>query len=240
MSLSKLPIAIVVAATCANGIGRNGAIPWQLSGDMARFRALTAGGVVIMGRLTYESIPPQFRPLKGRINIVVTAASASQYPAGVIVAADFDSAYAAASGMDREIFAIGGSRIYKCAMEHPACNRIYLTRVLQPQFECDVYMPAIGSEWSVVDESTTTAEGAVVYEYITYCRLASDATAPADAADAPVDDSTTPDAADAPADAADAPANDSTTPAADVADAATDCEKNDDPDTCTQAAPADD
>ena len=119
----------LIAAVAENGvIGLDGGMPWRLASDMKRFKLLTMGKPVIMGRKTYESIGG---PLKGRVNIVVSRA-ADFRPEGVKVAPSFAAALilaeetARATG-DEEIMVIGGSQVYGAAI--PLADRLYITHV---------------------------------------------------------------------------------------------------------------
>jgi dihydrofolate reductase len=130
-------------ARARNGvIGRDGDLPWRLAADMRRFRALTLGKPVIMGRKTWESLPR--RPLPGRLNIVLTRQP--EYEAGgAIACADFAEALdiareqAAEDGKD-EVCVIGGADIFALAL--PAARRIYLTEI-EGDPPGDVVMPPL-------------------------------------------------------------------------------------------------
>jgi len=121
-------IALVVAASLNDVIGADGGMPWRLPSDLKRFRELTMGKPIIMGRKTHESIG---RPLDGRVNIVVTR-QRDYAPTDVTVCANLDEAVArgraaaSSDGVD-EIYIIGGGQIYRAAMD--IADRIYLTRV---------------------------------------------------------------------------------------------------------------
>jgi dihydrofolate reductase len=123
-------IVSLIAAVAENGvIGRGGELPWKLSADLRRFKSLTMGRPIIMGRRTWESLG---RPLPGRTSIVVTRQPrfATAFPE-VRIASTIEAALdaaAAAPGGDVEAFVIGGGEIYAVAMPH--ANRLYLTRVL--------------------------------------------------------------------------------------------------------------
>jgi dihydrofolate reductase len=115
-------ISLIVAAAENDVIGRDGALPWHLSDDLRRFKALTMGKPIIMGRKTFESIG---RPLPGRQNIVITRQPA--YVAdGCEVVTSVDDAITAA-GSAQETMVIGGAEIYRLFL--PLAKRIYLTRV---------------------------------------------------------------------------------------------------------------
>jgi dihydrofolate reductase len=121
-------IALIVAAARNGVIGRGGQLPWRLSTDLKRFRALTMGKPMIMGRKQYDSVG---RPLDGRDNIVVTRNRSFSVPC-IIVEHDLDAALvtarklAAGRGVE-EIMIIGGAEIFALSMPH--ATRIYLTQV---------------------------------------------------------------------------------------------------------------
>ena len=137
----------LVAAVARNGvIGRDGALAWKISDDLRRFREITLGKPVIMGRKTFESIG---RPLPERINIVVTRRPGPID--GVLVAPSIEEALrlgfeAAAHLAADEVCIIGGAEIYALAM--PVASRIYLTEV-EAEVEGDTVFPAIDPlQWS--------------------------------------------------------------------------------------------
>lgn len=105
----------LVAAVADNGvIGHRGGIPWHIPEDFAHFKRLTLGGVLVMGRATYESIG---RPLPGRTTIVLTRDSAWPAPDGVLVAGDLDAALRLAAGLDGELYVVGGAGVYAAALD---------------------------------------------------------------------------------------------------------------------------
>jgi len=131
----------IIAAIADNGvIGRDNDLPWRLSDDLRRFKALTLGHPVIMGRLTYESMG---RPLPGRHNIVLSRTPGFA-PAGVEVHRELDDAIAAVA--DAEIvFILGGRRLFDAALA--LADRLYVTRV-HAAVDGDVYFPDVTlSEW---------------------------------------------------------------------------------------------
>jgi dihydrofolate reductase len=114
----------LVAAVAANGvIGRDGGIPWHLPGEQAQFKRLTMGHVLVMGRLTYESIG---RPLPGRTTIVVSRRQEWAVD-GVLRAPDVASALAQAAEIDEEVFVVGGAAVYEAALGR--ADRMVLTHV---------------------------------------------------------------------------------------------------------------
>jgi dihydrofolate reductase len=137
----------IVAAVGRNGvIGRGGALPWRLSDDLKRFRRITSGKPVIMGRKTYDSIG---KPLPDRCNIVVSRTAVAL--AGAQVARSVEDALQRAEDARQELGAeeicvIGGADIFRAAL--PSADRIYLTEV-DADTEGDVYFPPIDpSEWT--------------------------------------------------------------------------------------------
>lgn len=135
----------IIAAVDKNfGIGKENKIPWNLPGDLAYFQRVTTGAgknAVIMGRNTWESVPQKHRPLKNRLNIVLTARGDLQLPTGVLKARSVDEALKlAAQNNTEEIFVIGGAQIYAQALGHAACQKIYLTKI-EGAFNCDAFFP---------------------------------------------------------------------------------------------------
>lgn len=143
-------LSLVVAAAENDVIGCRGELPWRLSGDLKRFKQLTMGHALIMGRKTFDSIG---RALPGRVSIVLTRSN-SYTPPGerVLVVGTLEAALAqvAGTGMDPdEAFVVGGSEIYQLAL--PNVDRLYLTRV-HASVEGDAYLPEIDfDQWQLVD-----------------------------------------------------------------------------------------
>ncbi len=138
----------LIWAQAANGvIGRDGGLPWRLPEDLAHFRAVTAGATVVMGRRTWESIAPRFRPLPGRRNLVLTRRTSWHAP-GAETFADLAGALAATTG---DVWVIGGAGVYAEALA--AADALGVTRLevteLADAFEGDVTAPAIPDGWAV-------------------------------------------------------------------------------------------
>lgn len=151
------PIVSIVVAAAKNGvIGRDNDMPWRLSTDLKRFKALTLGKPVIMGRRTWESIG---RPLPGRPNIVVTRDKQFQAE-GASIVGSLDKAIALGQKLAtdlavEEICVIGGGNIYAQAMS--LAGRIHLTRVLA-EIDGDTHFPEIDPQvWCVVSEEDVPA-----------------------------------------------------------------------------------
>jgi dihydrofolate reductase len=151
-------ISIIVAASENNVIGRDGELPWRLSDDLKRFKAITMGKPIVMGRKTWESIG---KPLPGRQNIVITRQRVFT-AAGCDVVASVDEAVAAA-GVAAEIMIIGGSQIYALFMRHAA--RLYLTRV-HAVIEGDAFFPAPkDDDWQLVSDEVHSADDKNEFDY---------------------------------------------------------------------------
>lgn len=146
-------ISLVVAVSRNGVIGRDGGLPWHISSDLKRFKAITMGKPVIMGRKTWESLPR--RPLPGRTNIVVTRQEGFT-AAGAHIARDADEAIAiAARENPPEICVIGGGDIYRQLM--PRADRLYLTEV-QMDVEGDTHFPAVdAAHWREVSREEVAA-----------------------------------------------------------------------------------
>ncbi len=158
---------VVVAIDRDRGIARGGLIPWRLPADMAHFKRLTRAteatdreNAVIMGRKTWQSIPARFRPLAGRLNVVLSRNPALQLPPGVIVATSLQGALegldsAGCSETVERIFVIGGGAIYAQSVNSPSCRDLYVTRI-DSSFACDTFFPDFESGYERI---STMSEG---------------------------------------------------------------------------------
>ncbi|EKM61072.1 uncharacterized protein PHACADRAFT_82332 [Phanerochaete carnosa HHB-10118-sp] len=158
-------LSLIVAATVSNGIGQSSRLPWRLPQEMTYFARITSGApegtknAVVMGRKTWESIPAKFRPLRDRLNVVISRNQDYQLQtantSSVRLNADLPSALTELSMQDsgsektdvNRVFIIGGATLYKETLELPPSSptfvdRVLLTRILSPSFdECDVFLP---------------------------------------------------------------------------------------------------
>ena len=160
---------IVVAYDKGYVIGENGALPWagHLPADMKRFREITTGDSVIMGRKTFESLPDSFRPLPGRQNIILSLGEVAG--TGFQVAHSLDKAYALAE--HEEVHVIGGGQIYKAAFD--TIDRVYATEIDTVVEGADTYFPAMHSnEWHETEREAFPANERNMYGYsfVTYLR----------------------------------------------------------------------
>ena len=150
-------ITLVVAAATHGVIGRNGAIPWRLPEDLKRFKALTLGHTVVMGRKTWDSLPPKNRPLPGRKNIVVTRDA--NWSADGAERATLDAALAGG-----DVFVIGGAEIYHAML--PRADRIELTEV-HGDFNGDAHFTFDRAPWrEAAREDHVSADG-LAYSFVT-------------------------------------------------------------------------
>ena len=140
-----MEIALIYARAANGVIGKNGALPWHLAEDMAHFKQLTQGSAVIMGRKTWDSLPPRFRPLPGRTNIVVTRQAGWQA----------DGAHPAGS----------------LAEALPLADRLEVTEIDQP-FDGDAYAPTLGPEWAESARSRHVGSNGLPFSFVTYVRAA--------------------------------------------------------------------
>ncbi len=156
-------ISLIVAMDERNGIGLNGRLPWHLSADLKRFKELTMGHHVLMGRKTYTSIG---RSLPGRIQVVITHDKEFQAE-NVLTAESFPAALElAAAGGETEAFVIGGSQIFREALS--LAERIYLTRV-HAALDADVFFPALDkAHWQETCLSTYPADAKNDFPYSFY------------------------------------------------------------------------
>lgn len=159
----------LIAAVSENwGIGKEGKLLFSLPGDMKFFRETTRGKVVIMGRETLDSMPGG-RPLKNRVNIVLTR-NPNFEREGVIVRTDVESALGEAGKYPAEdVFVIGGQSIYKCFL--PYCDTAYVTRV-EALPEADRFFPNLedNPDWALFWQSEPQTENGLTYRFCTYRR----------------------------------------------------------------------
>ena len=154
----------LIFARAANGvIGKDNALPWHLPEDMAHFKRTTLGCPVIMGRKTWDSLPPKFRPLPGRLNIVVTR-DAQWQAAGAARAGSLEEAVALCPpGV--EAWVIGGAQVYAAAL-HLADTAV-VTEIAQ-DFEGDAFAPVFGPSWRETARETHTAANGLPFAFVTY------------------------------------------------------------------------
>ena len=169
----KPNLSIIVAQAENRAIGLNGDMPWHLSGDLKRFKALTMGHPVVMGRRTWESLPK--RPLVGRQNIVITN-NPDYIAEGAEVVHSINDLFSTLNSKlltpnSDEVFIIGGGRIYNMLM--PWVNRLYVTWVHKEFPEADTFFPTIDlSEFTKINETEimTDEKSGLEFSYAEYDR----------------------------------------------------------------------
>ena len=153
----------LIYARAANGvIGLNNQMPWHLPEDLAHFKRTTLGCPVLMGRKTWESLPPKFRPLPGRTNIVVTRQTDWQAE-GAMVAHSIEEAVQHCPA-DSQVWVIGGAEVYAQAM--PLASRAVVTEI-DADFEGDAFAPTFDSGWQETTRSTHVAANGLTYSLVT-------------------------------------------------------------------------
>jgi len=151
-------LSLLVAMSENRVIGKDGALPWHLSADLKRFKRLTMGHTLVMGRRTHESIG---QPLPGRRTIVLTRQTVYS-PEGVETASNLATALELAAE-DSEVFVVGGAEVYADAL--PEADRIYLTRI-HAQFEGDTSFPPLDkSVWRLVESERHPADDGFPHDY---------------------------------------------------------------------------
>jgi len=154
----------LVLAMAENGvIGDKGTIPWRIADDMKRFKALTLGKPVVMGRKTWDSLPR--KPLPDRINIVVTR-QPDWSADGAVVATSLEDALGKA-GDAADVMIIGGGEIYRAALTR--ADRIELTEV-HGAFDGDAHFAFDRSQWCEVERASHRTPDGLAYSYVTLSR----------------------------------------------------------------------
>ena len=157
-------VGLIWAQSTSGVIGRDGGIPWRLPEDQARFKELTMGHTVVMGRLTWESLPAKVRPLPGRRNVVLTR-QAEYMADGAEVVTTLEDALT-----DDEIWVIGGEQIYAVAL--PLATRCEVTEVeIDLRREGgDAMAPVLDEAWVGSTGEWLTSTSGLRYRFLTYNR----------------------------------------------------------------------
>ena len=163
------PLALIWAQTTTGVIGGQGDIPWHIPGEQRRFKELTLGGTVIMGRKTWDSLPERVRPLTGRDNIVVTRRVDFTAP-GAVVVHSVEQALDTADPA-KPAWCMGGGEIYAQLISH--ASRLEVTEV-ELDVAGDAFAPRIGAEWrqASVDpaEGWHTSPEGLRYRFLSFSR----------------------------------------------------------------------
>lgn len=181
--MDNLAYSAIAAVSKTGGIGYKGDLPWKLKKEMQYFNRMTTqvknNGVqnaVIMGRNTWQSIPDKFKPLKGRINVVISK-TLNDVPEGVLLYSKLSEALMALylNPKVERLWVIGGSGLYNEAVRDKNCKYLYLTKIDQ-EFMCDTFFPNFDSndfkEFNEPDVPTgIQEENSIKYEFKVYKRL---------------------------------------------------------------------
>jgi dihydrofolate reductase len=186
--------SIIVAFDSQYGIGKNGQLAWALPSDLKHFKEITTAvtdpakkNALIMGRKTWETLPEKFRPLAGRVNLVLSREGRLDLPSGVLCAKSLEDALnQLSSNMDsrfrgndsrgngndngiENIFVIGGAQIYAQAIGHPLCQKLYVTHV-KGEHGCDTFFPPISKVFFPISASPQYQEEGISFHYSVYLR----------------------------------------------------------------------
>jgi dihydrofolate reductase len=156
----------LIFARARNGvIGHNNTLPWHLPEDLAHFKATTLGQPVIMGRKTWDSLPVKFRPLPGRMNIVVTRQT-DWHSDGAHVVHSVDEALQACP-TEAQPWVIGGAELYRLAM--PLATRVVVTEI-DADYEGDAFAPELDASWQEASRTTHVAANGLHYSLVNWVR----------------------------------------------------------------------
>ena len=161
-----MKIGLIWAQARNRAIGKNGVMPWHLPEDLAHFKRVTLNHPVVMGRKTWDSIPPRFRPLPGRTNIVVT-----RQPDWNENGAQRTSSLREALQLcenSAQVWIIGGAQIYAQAL--PLADELVVTEI-DADFDGDAHAPAIGPDWREVARERIVAASGLPLSFVIWHRL---------------------------------------------------------------------
>ncbi|MGV3492503.1 MAG: dihydrofolate reductase [Ramlibacter sp.] len=151
-------------------IGKDNALPWRLPEDMAHFKSTTMGCPVLMGRKTWDSLPPRFRPLPGRLNIVLTRDAAWQAE-GALRAASLDEVLGLCPA-DAKVWVTGGAEVYALAL--PQASTAVVTEI-EAHFEGDAFAPRFDAAWTEVARERHVSATGLAYSFVQYRNTANTA-----------------------------------------------------------------
>lgn len=158
-----VPIHLIYARARNGVIGRAGALPWHLPEDLAHFKRSTMGHPVLMGRKTWDSIPQKFRPLPGRLNLVLTRQADWQAPGARRVRSIEEAATQCPTGST--LWVIGGAELY--ALAEPLASQAMVTEI-DADFEGDAYAPVLGRPWQEGSRQRNASISKLRYDIVIY------------------------------------------------------------------------
>ncbi len=162
-----MQINLIWAQAKGRVIGKEGAMPWHLPEDLAHFKRTTLGCPVIMGRKTWDSLPPKFRPLPGRANVVLTRQT-DWHADGVQRTAQLREALHYCEQLQPQpeaVWVIGGAQIYAQAL--PLAHKIVITEI-DASFDGDAFAPALDDRWREVERQAHASTTGLAYSFVTY------------------------------------------------------------------------
>jgi dihydrofolate reductase len=159
-----MTVGLIWAQSPSGVIGRAGGIPWRLPEDQARFKKLTLGHTVVMGRLTWESLPSKVRPLPGRKNVVVTR-QADYVAEAATVVGGLDEALT-----DNQTWVIGGDQIYRLALPFATRCEVTEVEVDLPRDDEDALAPVLDETWVGVEGDWMVSSSGLRYRFSSYSR----------------------------------------------------------------------
>lgn len=160
-------IALIYARAANGVIGKDGVMPWHLPQDLAHFKQLTEGYPVVMGRKTWDSLPPRFRPLPGRMNIVVTRQPEWAADGARRAASLGEALHIAGQSSPTTVWVIGGAQIYAQAL--PLAQRVEATEI-DRAFDGDAHAPTLGPEWTQAERAEHMTSDGLRYAFVRYQR----------------------------------------------------------------------
>jgi dihydrofolate reductase len=163
----SMDIALIYARAANGVIGKDGTMPWHLPEDLAHFKQLTLGAPVIMGRKTWDSLPPRFRPLPGRANIVVTRQENWSQTGTQRSFSLREALQIAEQSNPATVWVIGGAQIYAQAL--PLAQRVEVTEIAQ-DFAGDAHAPELGPEWLETAREAHTSTSGLPFAFVRYER----------------------------------------------------------------------
>lgn len=159
-----MSVGLIWAQSASGVIGRAGAIPWHLPEDMARFKDLTMGHTVVMGRRTWESLPARFRPLPGRRNVVLTRQADYMAEGADVMTSVEDSL------VGDDVWVIGGAEIYALALPHAARCEVTEVDMDLPRQDDDAVAPVLDEGWIAEDGDWQVSRSGLRYRFSSYQR----------------------------------------------------------------------
>ncbi|HEY7054226.1 MAG TPA: dihydrofolate reductase [Mycobacterium sp.] len=171
----KSSVSLIWAQSISGVIGRSGDIPWRLPEDMSRFKDLTMGHTVVMGRRTWESLPDRFRPLPGRRNVVLTrqtdyAAEGAEVVTSFQDALALDDALRPRGSSEDDVWVIGGAEIYALGLPHAARCEVTEVDIHMPRQDDDAVAPVLDESWVAHDGEWQVSRTGLRYRFSSYRR----------------------------------------------------------------------